>query len=135
MNLPTLTRYPVKGIVTLCGSHRFKDTFERVAQELGMKYWIVLRPAFYVDAHTYIDNSPKTALDIVHLAKINLSEAIIVINNDYPPIHNPSYIGQSTKREIEYARNNYKRVFWLVPSKEWLPNEKTFADFNQMYNK
>lgn len=138
MNIPTITQYPVKGIVTLCGSHRFKDTFERVAQELGIKYWIVLRPAFYIDAHSYPDNSPKSALDTVHLAKIDISEAIIVINQDYlddiDSFNDTTYIGQSTKREIEYARQNNRRVFWLAKCSESLSGEKTLNEFNKMYN-
>lgn len=39
----------------------------------------------------------KARLDILHLAKIELADEIVVITVD-------KYIGESTRREIEYAR-------------------------------
>ena len=49
----------------------------------------------------------KTILDLCHLDKILNSEAIVVIDVD-------SYIGDSTKREVLWARIQGKRVYWIT---------------------
>lgn len=140
---PTVMGYPVKGIVTLCGSHRFSNTFDYIAQELGIHYWVVLRPAFWKDAHTLDNPNSKVALDIVHLAKISISESIIVINKHFPTpdIDNEyTYIGQSTKREIEYARENYRKIIWLEVTPEMIDNgtfqfnDLTYKEWQATYN-
>ena len=101
----------IRGFVTLCGSHRFKDDFEYVAQELGCAGWVVLRPAFHVDAHLLADPvgekvSVKGRLDAIHKEKIAMSQAIVVISRD-------GYVGESTRSEIEYARLLEKKVYWF----------------------
>ena len=47
-------------------------------------------------------------LDEVHLCKIDLADEICVIKKD-------GYIGDPTRREIDYARNNGKRGFFIEP--------------------
>ena len=42
----------------------------------------------------------------MHKAKIDLADAIFVINVD-------GYIGESTKNEIEYAKKHNKEIFYL----------------------
>ena len=101
----------IKGrkIITLCGSTRFKDDFERTMRELSLKGNVVLTVAFY--GHTDI-NPPtvreKQLLDEIHLRKIDLSDGIYAINKD-------GYIGESTRREIEYAQANRKEVAYMEP--------------------
>lgn len=47
----------------------------------------------------------KEQMDELHLRKIDLADEILVVNVD-------GYIGNSTKREIEYAHSIGKRVKW-----------------------
>ena len=42
----------------------------------------------------------------MHLARIDLADAVFVANVD-------GYIGESTAREIEYARKRGKEILWL----------------------
>jgi hypothetical protein len=105
------TQEAKRRIATLCGSHRFKDTFEEVAQALGLSGWIVLRPAFAKDAHEYALPTDgmkglKQILDDLHFDKIAMSDVVVVINQD-------GYIGESTKREIAEAQRLGKRIFWF----------------------
>ena len=98
-------------IVTLCGSHRFKDTFEEVAQALGLSGWIVLRPAFAKDAHEYALPTEgmkglKQILDELHFKKIAMSQVVVVINQD-------GYMGESTKKEVAEAERLGKKIFWF----------------------
>lgn len=53
----------------------------------------------------------KTALDQLHFRKIDLADAIFVVNVG-------GYIGSSTKREIEYARSRGKAVEWMFPTND-----------------
>jgi hypothetical protein len=55
----------------------------------------------------WYNEDQKTLLDLVHLDKISNSEAIVVIDVD-------EYYGESTKREIAWARLRSKRVFWIT---------------------
>ena len=50
----------------------------------------------------------KQMLDNLHFRKIDISDEILVVNVD-------GYVGNSTKREIEYARSTGKRVRFLEP--------------------
>ena len=72
-------KYPV---ITLCGSTRFKDAF--------------------------LEAQKRLTLDNMHKRKIDMADAIYVINVG-------GYIGESTRSEIEYALRNGKKVFYLEP--------------------
>jgi hypothetical protein len=49
----------------------------------------------------------KAKLDVLHFAKIDLSDEILVLDCD------GGYIGESTEREIEYARMRGKAIRYL----------------------
>ena len=51
----------------------------------------------------------KEMLDDMHKRKIDMADAIFVINVN-------GYIGSSTRSEIEYARRNGKEVLFLEPN-------------------
>lgn len=100
----------MKGIVTLCGSVRFKDTFDKVNKELTLGNFIVLQSGVWEHAWLHSNESTaelaKAGLDSLHREKILMSHAIVVVNVN-------GYVGMSTKREIEYAKKNDKLVFDL----------------------
>ena len=102
-------------IITLCGSTKYKDLFLQKAQDLTLEGWIVIQPGVF--AHTdniKITDEQKIELDKIHKQKIDISDAIFVINKD-------GYIGDSTKSEIEYAITHNKQIFYL----EEVKDEKT----------
>ncbi|MCK9347158.1 MAG: hypothetical protein M0P40_08630 [Bacteroidales bacterium] len=97
-------------IITLCGSTRFKDDFMRVQKELTLQGYIVLSVGLFghsgdEDAWT---GGTKEMLDDMHKRKIDLAQAIYVINKD-------GYIGDSTRSEIEYAKATGKAIYYLYP--------------------
>jgi hypothetical protein len=57
---------------------------------------------------TDITYATACALDELHLRKIDMSDFIFVINVG-------GYIGDSTKKEIEYAERTGKKVVYLEP--------------------
>lgn len=104
--------------ITLCGSTRFKSTFEEWNHKLALKGHTVYSLSLFArqesdvgkDGVPIISEEEKITLDLVHLDKILNSDAILVIDVD-------GYIGFSTTREIEWARIQDKDVYWLNGNK------------------
>lgn len=85
-------------VVTLCGSTRFKDEFLRVQKEETLKGKIVLSVGLFGHSEALDMNGPiKAMLDNLHLRKIDMSNEVIFINQG-------GYIGESTRRELEYTK-------------------------------
>ena len=100
-------KYPV---ITLCGSTRFKEQFLEVQKRLTLAGNIVISVGLFGhsgDEEVWTDGT-KSMLDDMHKRKIDMADGIFVINVG-------GYIGDSTRSEIEYAKNNGKRVDYLEP--------------------
>ena len=101
--------YPV---ITLCGSTRFKEQFLEAQKRLTLEGNIVISVGLF--GHSGDDEvwteGTKEMLDDMHKRKIDMADAIYVINVG-------GYIGESTRSEIEYAKKNGKKVIYLEDSK------------------
>lgn len=96
-------------IVCLCGSTRFGDAFAEANLNLTLAGHIVLSVGALVsDATLGItqESDVKKRLDALHLQKIRLADAIHVLNVG-------GYIGESTRREIEYATDLGKIITYM----------------------
>jgi len=102
-------------IVCLCGSTRFADLFNREAEELTLAGKIVVRPEVvaYNNSMVYRGKDPqliapevKARLDELHLRKIDLADEVYVLNFG-------GYVGDSTSREIAYAKEHGKPLRFL----------------------
>jgi hypothetical protein len=106
-------------IITLCGSTRFPEAFDLANMHLTMQDHVVIS----VGMKGHADDPPgsrflcsdgdertvaKQRLDELHFEKIDMSEAIYVINV-------AGYVGNSTKREIWHAKSAGKKVMWMFP--------------------
>ncbi len=101
-------------IVTLCGSTRFRSAFERMNAILTMEGSIVLTVGVYKDYFGRpLTEAEKDRLDQVHLRKIDMADAIVVIDVN-------GYTGESTKREVEYAHQQGKIITRLSEQPEWM---------------
>ena len=100
-------------IVTLCGSTRFKDAFLEAQKNLSLQGNIVISVGLFGHSGDEEVWKPgvKEMLDEMHLRKIDLADEIFVINVG-------GYIGESTRREIAYARSTGKPVRDLMPVEE-----------------
>ena len=107
-------KYPV---VTLCGSTRFKDEFMEAQKRLTLGGNIVISVGLFghsgdqevwenMDEGTL--TKTKEMLDDMHKRKIDMADSIYVINVG-------GYIGDSTRSEIEYAKQHGKGVQYLEP--------------------
>jgi len=93
-------------IVALCGSMKFtalmQETAERLELEMG---YVVLAPSPHVISHE-LTEAEKALLSELHLKKIDLADAIFVVNPG-------GYIGRSVRSEIEYAQSEGKEILYL----------------------
>ena len=94
-------------IVTLCGSTRFKGEFAAVNRDLTKAGVMILAPGVFGHSGDSFTEEDKVRLDDLHLRKIDLADEIFVVNPG-------GYIGDSTRREIEYAHRHGKAVRYLV---------------------
>ena len=97
-------------VITLCGSTRFKDAFIETQKQLTLEGNIVISVGLF--GHSGDDEvwteGTKEMLDDMHKRKIDMADAIYVINVG-------GYIGSSTRSEIEYAQKNGKAIHYLEP--------------------
>lgn len=103
-------KYPV---ITLCGSTRFKDEFIEAQKRLTLAGNIVISVGLFGhsgDQEVWTEGT-KEMLDDMHKRKIDMADSIYVINVG-------GYIGESTRSEIEYARQNGKGIEYLEPNEE-----------------
>ena len=93
-------------VITLCGSTKFKDDFERINRELTLMGYIVISVGCFGHAGDIFTEEQKVMLDDIHKRKIDMADAIYVINKG-------GYIGSSTKSEIKYATKLGKQVIFM----------------------
>lgn len=92
-------------VITLCGSTRFKTAFREWEARLEIEEpAVVLSVAMWSPTAKVMPTPAQNELlDAIHLRKIDLSDEIFVLDVG-------GYIGQATRREIEYATSKGKRV-------------------------
>ena len=95
-------------VITLCGSTRFKEDFERVNKELTLQGNIVISVGCFGHAGDVFTDEQKIMLDDIHKRKIDMADAIYVINKD-------GYVGMSTQSEILYAALHDKEIMYMEP--------------------
>ena len=97
-------------VVTICGSTRFKEEFERAVKRFTIDGYIVLSVGIYTHSGDEdlikINDALKDMLCKMHRAKIDICDEIFVINCR-------GYIGESTQQEIEYASRLGKQIKYL----------------------
>lgn len=84
---------------------KFKDDFLREQKRLTLEGNIVLTPNMFLLAED-ITEDIKKMLDDMHKRRIDMADEIFVINKN-------SYIGSSTKSEIEYAKKLGKKIVFM----------------------
>lgn len=97
-------------IITLCGSARFEAWFHMWNEALSLAGHAVFGLASYPSAHKgekdWYNEEEKVALDDAHIDKIDVSQAVLILNVF-------AYMGESTLREYKYARKEQKKIYFL----------------------
>lgn len=125
--------------ICLCGSTRFKDEYIKATRELTLQGNIVISVGLFGHQEGIdMEGETKKMLDELHLRKIDICHEVFIINPlrhacpncktmygkgvylpncscGVPMLSIPfqPYIGESTKREIEYAKSQGKKITYL----------------------
>ena len=94
-------------VITLCGSLRFREEFERLDAELSLAGHVVLTPTLLAPSRE-LSAEERARLGRIHLQRIAMSDEVLVVNVG-------DHVGESTRREIEYARSRGVAVSYLEP--------------------
>jgi hypothetical protein len=94
-------------VITLCGSMRFRDEFERLDAELTLAGHVVLSPTALASS-VELNAEERARLGRIHLQKVAMADEVLVVNVG-------DYVGESTRREIEHARSRGVAVRYLEP--------------------
>lgn len=95
-------------VVTLCGSTKFKEQFIKAQKRLTLEGCIVISVGLFGhsgDMEVWTEGT-KAMLDDMHMRKIDMADEIFVINVG-------GYIGESTRREIDYATSKGMTIRYL----------------------
>jgi hypothetical protein len=103
-------------IVCLCGSTKFWQAFQQqnIDETLAGKIVLSIAPLNAHDdiALSHLSNQEsqklKHQLDDLHLHKIDLADEVFILNVG-------GYMGESTQKELEYARSKNKCIRFLEP--------------------
>lgn len=91
--------------VTICGSMRFADEMKDIALQLEISHDMNVIQCIYNSHGVHLSDDDMKQIVEAHYKKIELSDAIYVVNID-------GYIGESVRKEIEYAERNGIEVIY-----------------------
>lgn len=112
MNRTDEFRKDQPAVVTLCGSTRFRPLFELANKVLTLHGIIVISLGLFgnedkaVSDEEALGERVKRELDALHFRKIDHSDSILLLNEDF-------YLGPSAYNEMKYAKRRGKRIYWL----------------------
>lgn len=95
-------------IVTICGSMKFRNEMMMIAEKLELEQRYIVIQCIYGDSSKEYNESEMEILSKLHFEKIKISDAIYVVNVN-------GYIGEATKKEIEFAKSLNKEILYLEP--------------------
>jgi hypothetical protein len=93
-------------VITICGSLKFIEKMQFHAERLELEGNCVLTVIYPTKEKDDYTKTEIDSLGAAHLKKIELSDAIFVVNQN-------GYIGESTKREIDYAKKLGKEIIFM----------------------
>lgn len=94
-------------IITLCGSLKFKKDMMKIAEKMALEGNCIITPVYPVLENYKRTNEQLEKLKKAHFKKIEISDAILVVNVN-------NYIGNSTNLEIEYAKKLGKEIIYYT---------------------
>lgn len=93
-------------VVTLCGSVKFMDKIQEISERLELENGYAVIGIVPHVLNRDLTQDEKDLLGELHRTKIDLSDAIFVVNIG-------GYIGECVKSEIEYAKEKGKEIIYL----------------------
>ncbi|MDR1450921.1 MAG: hypothetical protein LBI57_01100 [Helicobacteraceae bacterium] len=93
-------------IITVCGSMKFEQEMKYYAEKLELEGNCVLSVIYPTRNNEYYTKEEIKMFGIGHNKKIDISDAIFVVNKN-------GYIGEAVRNEIEYAKRQNKEIIYL----------------------
>lgn len=93
--------------VTICGSMRFTNEMKSIAYYLETQQKFNVLQCVYLPDNVVPTDEDIKVLEVAHYRKIDLSDGIYVVNID-------GHIGNSVRKEIEYAKKHNKEVIYHI---------------------
>lgn len=96
-------------VITVCGSLRFVKEIMEIAEKMELQGNCMLIPIYNKERTDKDSFTEEEALMLgkMHQEKIKLSDAILVVNVN-------GYIGNATKKEIEFAKSLNKEIIYYT---------------------
>lgn len=94
-------------IITLCGSLKFQKEMMIIAEEMALEGNCILTPVYSTIENLKRTEEQLQKLKEEHFKRIELSDAILVINVN-------NYVGNSTNLEIQYAKELGKEIIYYT---------------------
>lgn len=96
-------------VVTICGSMKFNKEMRVIARKLETKNgWAVIQCVYSKKSDRFDNVHEMHNIERAHYKKIEISDAIYVVNIG-------GYIGEATRRAIEYANKYRKEIIYHEP--------------------
>lgn len=92
-------------VVTICGSMKYQQQIIAFAQKLECEKGYCVLQCVYDENNEKLSKKELNNITLAHYKKIDISDIIYVVNVD-------NYIENSTKNEIEYAKNKGKKIIY-----------------------
>ena len=93
-------------IITVCGSLKYQNLMMEITEKMAKNGDCMLTPVYPTGKYGCSDEEKKL-LGEEHFERIELSDSILVVNVD-------NYIGESTNKEIEYAKSLGKEIIYYT---------------------
>lgn len=99
-------------IITVCGNLRFYKEMMEITEKIELEGNCMLVPIYNPSKTSKDDFTEEEALmlDKMHKERIKLADAILVVNVN-------GYIGDSTRKEIEFAKFLNKEIIYYTDIK------------------
>ena len=96
--------------ITLCGSLKFQKEMMIIAEKMALDGNCILTPTYPIIENIEITEQQLENLKEAHFKRIELSDAILVVNVN-------NYVGNSTNLEIDYAKKLGKEIIYYTDLK------------------
>lgn len=93
-------------IITVCGSLKYQNEMMQITEKMAKGGTCMLTPVYPTGKYGCSDEEKKLLRE-AHFERIKLSDSILVVNVD-------NYIGESTNKEIEYAKSLGKEIIYYT---------------------
>ena len=94
-------------VITVCGSLKFQNEIMEVAEKFNKTGVCVLTPVYPYNKELKLSDIDIDNMKKAHLKRIELADSIFVVNVN-------GYVGESTKKEIEFAKEKGKDIIYYT---------------------